>query len=75
MIRPPTALLFLCGLHGYRLHLALNRLSLFLLNFSQVSGAEGIPILTKKIAANGPGVLFEGALATATATFVGHYPW
>eukprot|EP00903_Cladosiphon_okamuranus_P016698 g15393.t1 len=41
----------------------------------QVSGAEGTKLLTEKVAANGPTVLFEGALATATATFVGHYPW
>ncbi|CAN0105507.1 unnamed protein product, partial [Laminaria digitata] len=41
----------------------------------QVSGAEGTKLLTEKVAANGPSVLFEGALATATATFVGHYPW
>eukprot|EP00904_Undaria_pinnatifida_P008989 jgi/Undpi1/521/HiC_scaffold_10.g03985.m1 len=40
----------------------------------QVSGAEGTKLLTEKVAANGPSVLFEGALATATATFVGHYP-
>eukprot|EP00752_Nemacystus_decipiens_P001228 g1227.t1 len=41
----------------------------------QVSGAEGTKLLAEKVAANGPTVLFEGALATATATFVGHYPW
>ncbi|CAM9483654.1 unnamed protein product, partial [Hapterophycus canaliculatus] len=41
----------------------------------QVSGAEGTKMLAEKVAANGPTVLFEGALATATATFVGHYPW
>ncbi|CAM9847928.1 unnamed protein product [Ectocarpus sp. 4 AP-2014] len=41
----------------------------------QVSGAEGTKLLAEKVAANGPTVLFEGALATASATFVGHYPW
>lgn len=42
---------------------------------AKVSGAEGTKLLAEKVAANGPTVLFEGALATATATFVGHYPW
>ncbi|CAM9169861.1 unnamed protein product [Chrysoparadoxa australica] len=41
----------------------------------QVSGSQGIPDLKQKIATNGPSVLYEGALATSLATFVGHYPW
>ncbi|CAM9271516.1 unnamed protein product [Ascophyllum nodosum] len=41
----------------------------------QVAGSDGAKLLAEKVAVNGPGVLFEGALATATATFVGHYPW
>ena len=41
----------------------------------QVEGKNGLPMLAKKIKANGPGVLWYGAVATATATFVGHYPW
>jgi hypothetical protein len=31
--------------------------------------------VTKKVKAGGPGVLYHGALASASATFVGHYPW
>ncbi len=41
----------------------------------QVEGANGLPMLASKIKANGPGVLWYGAVASATATFVGHYPW
>lgn len=29
----------------------------------------------EKIARSGPWVLYDGAIAAATATFVGHYPW
>ena len=32
-------------------------------------------MLTAKIAKNGPTVMFHGAVATASATMVGHYPW
>jgi hypothetical protein len=39
----------------------------------QVEGKNGIPILLTKLK-RGPQVLFYGAIATATATFVGHYP-
>lgn len=31
--------------------------------------------VTKKVKSGGPGVLYHGALASASATFVGHYPW
>jgi len=48
---------------------SLNRVAI------QVEGANGLPMLAKKMKANGPGVLWYGAVATATATFVGHYPW
>ena len=41
----------------------------------QVEGANGLPMLASKIKANGIGVLWYGAVASATATFVGHYPW
>ena len=41
----------------------------------QVDGAKGIPNLMKKIATDGPICLFRGSMASATATFVGHYPW
>lgn len=41
----------------------------------QVEGKEGLSVLGKKLRAGGPPVLFYGALATASATMVGHYPW
>jgi hypothetical protein len=31
--------------------------------------------VVNKVKANGPGVLYHGSLASASATFVGHYPW
>lgn len=31
--------------------------------------------MKEKISAKGPWVLYYGALATSTATFMGHYPW
>jgi hypothetical protein len=40
----------------------------------QVEGKNGIPILKQKLK-RGPQVLYYGAIATASATFVGHYPW
>ena len=39
----------------------------------QVEGKNGIPILKQKLK-RGPQVLYYGAIATASATFVGHYP-
>eukprot|EP00051_Salpingoeca_urceolata_P032858 m.17800 g.17800 ORF g.17800 m.17800 type:complete len:393 (-) comp5547_c0_seq2:106-1284(-) len=41
----------------------------------QVEGANGFPALAKKIKTGGLGVLYHGALASASATFVGHFPW
>merc|ERR1712060_905291 len=41
----------------------------------QVQGAEGMAILSQRIAAQGVGTLYTGALATSFATLVGHYPW
>ena len=41
----------------------------------QVEGKSGINLLKKKIKNNGPKVLYNGTLASMTATFVGHYPW
>jgi hypothetical protein len=41
----------------------------------QVEGAAGVAKLKDKIKAGGPRVMFHGAVATAAATFVGHYPW
>jgi hypothetical protein len=41
----------------------------------QVEGKNGFPALAAKVKANGPGVLYHGALAASAATFAGHYPW
>ncbi|CAD8088385.1 unnamed protein product [Paramecium sonneborni] len=41
----------------------------------QVEGKNGLTILQSKIKAKGVPVLYHGALATASATIVGHYPW
>lgn len=41
----------------------------------QVNGAGGLRRLGERVAAEGPGVLFAGSLATVVATAVGHYPW
>ena len=41
----------------------------------QVEGAQGMTLLRAKIAASGPRVLWAGALGSAGATLVGHYPW
>lgn len=41
----------------------------------QVEGTKGIPTLMAKFRVSGPSVFFHGALAAATATFVGHFPW
>ncbi|RXK37497.1 hypothetical protein M231_05218 [Tremella mesenterica] len=38
-------------------------------------GKEGLRLLRQRIKENGVGCLWWGALATAAATFVGHYPW
>lgn len=41
----------------------------------QVQGAGGSSLLRQRIKNNGVGSLWWGAIATAAATFVGHYPW
>ena len=41
----------------------------------QVEGKEGLKLLAAKVKIGGPTVMFHGALATASATIVGHYPW
>ena len=41
----------------------------------QVEGAHGMALLRAKVAASGPRVLWAGALGSAGATLVGHYPW
>ncbi|KAF4622301.1 hypothetical protein D9613_009209 [Agrocybe pediades] len=41
----------------------------------QTQGKPGMQILKARIRRYGIGTLWYGALATAAATFVGHYPW
>ena len=41
----------------------------------QVGGKDGLTNLKNKLKVKGPGVFWYGALASASATFVGHYPW
>lgn len=41
----------------------------------QVEGKDGMAKLFTKFRANGIGAFFQGSLAAAAATFVGHYPW
>merc|ERR1712106_1291151 len=41
----------------------------------QVHGPAGLTLLTERIASEGVLTLWSGALATAFATFAGHYPW
>lgn len=41
----------------------------------QVEGKEGLRLLTSKISTRGPTVLYHGALAASSASFVGFYPW
>lgn len=41
----------------------------------QVHGAAGLGIVAKKMAADGPLTLFDGAAGTMGSTWLGHYPW
>jgi hypothetical protein len=41
----------------------------------QVEGKQGLNKLAVKYRTHGMPVMFHGAIATSTATFVGHYPW
>ncbi|KIJ62477.1 hypothetical protein HYDPIDRAFT_94471 [Hydnomerulius pinastri MD-312] len=41
----------------------------------QTQGKEGMALLRARVKKYGVGSLWYGALATAAATFVGHYPW
>ncbi|KAG9235689.1 mitochondrial carrier domain-containing protein [Amylocarpus encephaloides] len=41
----------------------------------QVQGSRGTTLLRQRIKNDGVGSLWWGAIATAAATFVGHYPW
>lgn len=43
--------------------------------FLQVEGAKGIPMIGAKMKQGGPRVLYHGAIAASSATFVGHFPW
>ena len=38
-------------------------------------GKGGFKKLINKVRINGPQTLYHGSLASASATFVGHYPW
>jgi hypothetical protein len=41
----------------------------------QVEGKDGLTKLFAKARTNGPTTFFQGSIAAAGATFVGHYPW
>lgn len=41
----------------------------------QVEGADGLQRLWTKVLSEGPGPLYQGALASAAATAAGHFPW
>ena len=41
----------------------------------QVEGKQALPLLRAKIRTHGVMVTFHGALAAASATAVGHFPW
>lgn len=41
----------------------------------QVEGGKARALLWKKVAREGPSVLFHGSLAASLATLAGHYPW
>lgn len=41
----------------------------------QVEGKDGVAKLLAKFRSTGPSAFFQGALASALATTIGHYPW
>ena len=41
----------------------------------QVQGSEGLDKLKEKVLSEGPSPLYQGAIASAVATAVGHFPW
>lgn len=45
------------------------------INCRQVEGKDAVKKLFEKFRANGIRTFYQGALASAAATFVGHYPW
>lgn len=48
---------------------------MYLCIYRQVEGKDGVKKLLQKFKVAGPSTFFQGALASAAATFVGHYPW
>lgn len=43
--------------------------------FLQVEGKKGLTMIGDKFRKGGPRVLYHGAIAASSATFVGHFPW
>ncbi|CAN0213450.1 unnamed protein product [Ectocarpus sp. 8 AP-2014] len=41
----------------------------------QVDGKEGLTVMKKRIATRGPVAVYDGALAFAGGSLMGHYPW
>lgn len=41
----------------------------------QVYGKDGLKLLIQKFKANGISAFYQGGIASAVATVVGHYPW
>ena len=41
----------------------------------QVYGNDGLKVLIQKFRVNGISAFYQGALASVTATFAGHFPW
>jgi hypothetical protein len=41
----------------------------------QVYGPDGLNVLIRKFKANGISAFYQGGVASAAATMVGHYPW
>lgn len=41
----------------------------------QVEGKKGLDVIKKRIALRGPVAIYDGALAFAGGSFMGHYPW
>ena len=48
---------------------------LFIWHSRQVEGKDGLPKLWAKFRTSGVKTFYQGSLAAAAATFVGHYPW
>lgn len=41
----------------------------------QVEGKKGLDVIKKRLALRGPVAIYDGALAFAGGSFMGHYPW